>query len=136
MNWISIVLMQIAPKINCRFLCSLLWRPNLVKIVFKMKGSTDLILVDHNNLFTYGAVQWAQLKPSVLSLNGCLHWKNQFDKRKQDGLVQKFGLRWLQRVDMIQAEPLFLLLSKKKQQKEALLAGCIPTCKNFNFTED
>ena len=39
-----------------------------------------------------------------LSRSRCLHSKNQFDKRKQDSLVQKFGRRW------------FL---------SALLAGCV-----------
>ena len=39
-----------------------------------------------------------------LSVNGRSHSKSQFDQIKQDSLVQKFGLRRLQRLDMIQAE--------------------------------
>ena len=45
-----------------------------------------------------------------LSINGLSHAKNQFDERKQDWLVQRFGLRRLQRFDTIQAEPPSLLL--------------------------
>ena len=59
--------------------------------------------------FTVERAHWSL---SVLSLNGCSHWKNRFDERKQDWLVQKFGLRRLQRVDAIQAEP-----SVKKKTK-------------------
>ena len=40
---------------------------------------------------------------SGLSINGFLHSKNQFDERKQDGLVQKFRLRLLQR--LVQPSP-------------------------------
>ena len=39
--------------------------------------------------------------------------KNQIDERKHDLLVQKFWLRWLQKLDAIQAEPYFLLLIQK-----------------------
>ena len=38
------------------------------------------------------------------AINRCLHSWNQFDERKQDRLVQKFGLQWLRRLDLIQAE--------------------------------
>ena len=55
---------------------------------------------------------------SGLSVNGCSDSKNQFDERKQDWLVQKCGLRRLQRLDIIQTE------RQKKKTKEALLAGC------------
>ena len=44
------------------------------------------ILVFHS---TVGSI----ILPSILSINGCLHQKNGFDERKQDCLVQKFGLR-------------------------------------------
>ena len=49
-----------------------------------------------------------------LSINGCLHWKNRFDERKQDRLVQKFGLRWLQWQDAIEGTPLFPSLIRNK----------------------
>lgn len=51
-----------------------------------------------------------------LSINGCSHWKNQVDERKQDCLVQKFGLRWLQWLDAIEGTFLFpsLIRNKKK----------------------
>ena len=48
-----------------------------------------------------------------LSINGCSHSKNQLDEIKQDGLVRKFGLRRLQRLEVIQAKPPFLLSLKK-----------------------
>ena len=51
-----------------------------------------------------------------LSINGCSHSQNQFDDKKQNLLVQKFGRRRLQRLGAIQAEP--------PSQKEALLAEC------------
>ena len=42
------------------------------------------------------------------------HWKNRFNERKQDRLVQKFGLRWLQWQDAIEGTPLFPSLSRNK----------------------
>ena len=39
-----------------------------------------------------------------LSINGCSHSKNQFDDRELDWLVQKFGLRRLQRFDVIRGD--------------------------------
>ena len=41
--------------------------------------------------------------------------KNQFDERKQDWLGQKFGLWWLERFDVIQAEPSFLLFTQENK---------------------
>ena len=38
--------------------------------------------------------------------------KKQFDKRKQDRLVQRFGLQQPQRLDVIQLEPPFPLLDQ------------------------
>ena len=52
-----------------------------------------------------------------LSVNRYSHSVNQFDERKQDWLVQKFGLRRLQRIYVIQAEPpllFFCLLDKSR----------------------
>ena len=51
-----------------------------------------------------------------LSINGCSHSKSQFDEIKKDSLVQKFGLQRLQRLDVIQAEPPFLLLDQEDQK--------------------
>ena len=61
-----------------------------------------------------------------LSINGMLALKKLWsDARRQDWLVEKFGLRRLQRFDdAIQGEPPFLLLTRSRRQKEALLAGC------------
>ena len=39
--------------------------------------------------------------------------KNQFDERKQDWPGKKFGLWWLERFDVIQAEPSFLLFTQE-----------------------
>ena len=39
-----------------------------------------------------------------LSIKRCSHSKNQFDERKRDWLVQKFGLRRLFKLDAIQAD--------------------------------
>ena len=48
-----------------------------------------------------------------LSINKCSHSKIiQFDEREQDWLVQRFMLRRLQRVDVIQREPPFPLLTQ------------------------
>ena len=45
--------------------------------------------------------------------------------RKQDWLVQMSGLRWLQRIDAIKAEPPFLFLTQEdKMRNEAPEAGC------------
>ena len=58
-----------------------------------------------------------------LSVNRYLPSKNQFDERKQDWLVQKFGLRPLQRLEAIQAEPPFLLFDQEEDEGSPLLAG-------------
>ena len=42
-------------------------------------------------------------------MDGCSHTKNEFDKREQNCLVQKFGLRGFQRLNGIQEEPRFQL---------------------------
>ena len=60
---------------------------------------------------------------SGLSLNGCSHSKNQFEERKQDWLVQKFMLRWLQRLDAIQAETLVSPLSQETKRRLCLQGG-------------
>ena len=58
----------------------------------------------------------------------------QFDKRKQDWLVQKFGLCQLQRLDAIQAVPLVYSSSKKKEYKKRLcLQGNKVDKKILNF---
>jgi len=51
-------------------------------------------------------------------MNGCSHTKNEFDKRKQECLVQKFGLRRFQTLDAIQEEPRFQL--PREQDKRRL----------------
>lgn len=43
---------------------------------------------------------------------------NQCDERKQNSLVQKFGLRRPQRFDAIQAQPLFLHLNQEKDRRK------------------
>ena len=43
--------------------------------------------------------------------------KYQFDERELDWLVQKFGLQWPQRFDVIQGEPPFLLLIQEDRRR-------------------
>ena len=52
-----------------------------------------------------------------LSINWCLYSENQFDERGQDWVVQKFGLRWLRRLDAIDEEPPFLLFTQKDKKR-------------------
>ena len=42
-----------------------------------------------------------------LSIKGCAHSENQFDDREKDWLVQEFGIRQVQRVDVTHEEPPF-----------------------------
>ena len=61
----------------------------------------------------------------------------QFDERKQASIVQKFGLRRLQRLDATQAEPPFLLLSKEKDKRRLCsqdvdLPTITPNAKNIS----
>ena len=49
--------------------------------------------------------------------------KNQFDERKQDWLGQKFGLLWLERFDVILAEPSFLLFTQEDKWILCLQGG-------------
>ena len=42
--------------------------------------------------------------------------KNQFEERKQDWLVQKFGLWQLQKFDMLPAKPPFVLLTQEDKR--------------------
>ena len=48
------------------------------------------------------------------SINECLHLKNQFDERRQDWLIQKFGLWQIHKLYTIQAVPPFLFSTNKK----------------------
>ena len=61
---------------------------------------------------------------------------NQFDERKQDWLVQKFGLRRLQRIDVIQAEPpllFFCLLDKRRLARRLLYEWLHLSLQKFAF---
>ena len=49
--------------------------------------------------------------------NRCSHSKNQLDEKKQDWLEQKFRLCRLQKLDTIQAEPLFLLPDQEEDKR-------------------
>ena len=60
-------------------------------------------------------LQWVQFLPSVSRQNWCSRSKNQFDDSKPEWLAQELGLRWLQRMKQICAEPLFCLLSAHKR---------------------
>ena len=55
-------------------------------------------------------------------MKGCSHTKNEFDKRQQDCLVQKFGLRRFQRLDAIHEEPRFQLLREEDERRLCLQA--------------
>ena len=68
-----------------------------------------------------------------LSVNGCSHSKSQFDEIKQDSLVQKFGLRRLQRLDVIQAEPPFLLLDQEDKRGLCSLGFCRNNCSGVSM---
>ena len=62
-----------------------------------------------------------------LSINGCSHSKNTFDKREHDWLVQKFELRRPPRFDMNSGRACFSPpQSQSRRQKKALLAGWMP----------
>ena len=50
-------------------------------------------------------------------MKGFSHTKNEFDKRQQDCLVQKFGLRRFQRLDAIHEEPRFQLLREEDERR-------------------
>ena len=52
-----------------------------------------------------------------LSTNGFSQRKRHLDERKQDWLVQQFGLRRLQRLDAIRAELPFLLLNQREDTR-------------------
>ena len=63
-----------------------------------------------------------------------LEKKNQFDKRKRDWLVQKFGLLWLQKLDTIQAESPLLHLMQEEDKIRLFLPGlsiCATLKKSF-----
>ena len=55
-----------------------------------------------------------------LSYKGCSHLENQFDERKQDWPVHKFGLRRLKRLDAIQT--VSFSAAHSRRQKEAQLS--------------
>ena len=80
----------------------------------------------------------AHLWPSVYQkTHACTQRKiiYQFDERKQGWLVQKFGLRWLQTVDVIQTELPFLLLTQEDIGKLCLQASRFRALNVFWFTE-
>ena len=62
-----------------------------------------------------------------LSMNGCSHSKNQFEGKKQDWLDQKFGLRWGQRLEAVQAELWFLFSSSIKRNTKLKVSRKLPT---------
>ena len=69
-----------------------------------------------------------------LSINGCSHSKSQFDEIKQDSQVQEFGLRRHQRLDVIQAEPPFLLLDQEEDKRGLCSLGfCRNNCSGVSM---
>ena len=80
-------------------------------------------------------VQRAQLWSSIYQWKDARTRKTVVWREKTRLASPEVGLRWLQRFDdAIQAEPPFLLLTRSRRQKEALLAGC-KWCEkgSFNF---
>ena len=55
--------------------------------------------------------------------------KTKFDKRKEDWLVQKFGLRQLESLDAIQAEPPFLLITQEDNLVPRVLSYSAPVAR-------
>ena len=62
--------------------------------------------------------------------------ENQFDDRKQDGIVPKFGLQWLQNLETIQAEPSFLCLTQEDKRRSCLQSAppilLLAPCERYN----
>ena len=55
--------------------------------------------------------------------------KTKYDKRKEDWLVQKFGLRQLESLDAIQAEPAFLLITQEDNLVPRVLSYSAPVAR-------
>ena len=55
--------------------------------------------------------------------------KTKYDKRKEDWLVQKFGLRQLESLDAIQAEPPFLLITQEDNLVPRVLSYSAPVAR-------
>ena len=94
---------------------------NRVKSLLSLRYMLLAVLIPGLQIAALGTA--GSVMTSGLSLNGCSHSKNQFEERKQDWLVQKFMLRWLQRLDAIQAETLFFPLSQETKRRLCLQGG-------------
>ena len=78
------------------------------------------IIVSNPGLIAVRLEQWARLWPSVCQLTDACTRINPFDERKQDWLVSKFGLRWLQ---MTRFTHSLLISSYLRRQNDVLFAG-------------
>ena len=100
--------------------------------IFEYKNNTKQRMVKRFRKAQFAAMfslnQWAQFRPSVSRQNWCSRSKNQFDDSKPEWLAQELGLRRLQRMKQICAEPTFFVSCPlTRERKEALLAGCSPS---------
>ena len=83
--------------------------------------------VSNPGLIAVRLVKRAPLRPLFLSINGCWHSENQFEEVEQDWLVQKFGLRWLHRLDVIEVERAFLLHIEEDRMRFRSKGGWLHT---------
>ena len=56
-------------------------------------------------------------------MDGCSYTKNEFDKRKQECLVQKFGLRRFQKLAWRDSGRVSISTPRRRRHKEPLFAG-------------
>ena len=83
--------------------------------------------VSNPGLIAVRLVKRAPLRPLFLSINGYWHSENQFEEVEQDWLVQKFGLRWLHRLDVIEVERTFLLHNQEDRMRFRSKGGRLHT---------
>ena len=68
-----------------------------------------------------------------LSINGCLPWKIPIWQERTRLTSPDIWVRWVQRVDMIQAEPPFLLLDQKDKRRLCWQGALADALETFRF---